>query len=258
MDAMEARPLEGKVALVTGGGVRLGRAMAEGLARWGAQVAVHYNGSAAGAKEAVERISVDGNRAAAFQANLMDEAQVVALVEAVEKHFGAIHILVNSAALFERASLVETPVEMADRLWALNARAPLLVSREVVKRCRGKGLSDIVNLIDVGGAFSVWRNYSAYNMTKAAARALTETLALELAPDVRVNGIAPGTVLPPAGMDPATVERLRKNIPLQRLGSPDDIVETLRYLLTGPRFVSGHIVVVDGGRTLETGTRDGV
>ena len=88
-------------------------------------------------------------------------------------------------------------------------------------------------------------------------RSLTETLALELAPDVRVNGIAPGTVLPPTEMDAKTLETLRQRIPQQRFGSPDDIVETLRYLLLGSRFVTGQIIAVDGGRTLETGARDG-
>jgi pteridine reductase len=257
MDATEARPLEGKVALVTGGGVRLGKAMAEGLGRWGARVAVHFHGSAEQAHQTVQHINVDGNGALAFQADLTDEAQVVALVEAVEREMGSTAILVNSAALFERAPLVETPAAMADRLWALNARAPLLVSREVVKRFRGRGLTDIVNMIDVGGAFNAWRNYAAYGMSKAAARSLTETLALELAPDVRVNGIAPGTVLPPAQMDAKTLDTLKQRIPQGRFGSPDDIVETLRYLLLGPRFVTGHIVVVDGGRRLETGARDG-
>ncbi|MBX7113729.1 MAG: SDR family oxidoreductase [Myxococcaceae bacterium] len=257
MDATEARPLEGKVALVTGGGVRLGQAMALGLGRWGAKVAVHFNGSAAAALHTIEQVNVDGNGARAFQADLTDEAQVISLVERVDRELGPVAIVVNSAALFERAPLHETPAAMADRLWALNARAPLLVSREVVKRCRGRGLTDIVNMVDVGGAFNAWRNYAAYGMTKAAMRSLTETLALELAPDVRVNGIAPGTVLPPADMSPKTLETLRQRIPQQRFGSPDDIVETLRYLLLGSRFVTGQIIAVDGGRTLETGARDG-
>lgn len=239
--------------LVTGGGVRLGRAIAEGLARAGADVAVHFHGSAAGADEVVQAARADGNRAVAFQADLTDAAQLEPLVERVEADLGPIAALVNSAALFERHAFTETPLASLDRQWALNARAPFLLAQAVARRMVSRGGGDIVNVVDIGGALMPWRRYAAYCMTKAALASLTECLALELAPAIRVNGVAPGTVLPPEHLTPEVLEALRRNIPQQRFGSAGDVVEAVLFLLAGPRFITGQILTVDGGRTLGTG-----
>jgi pteridine reductase len=247
------RPLEGKVVLVTGGGVRLGRAIAEGLARAGADVAVHFHGSAEGADQVVRAARADGNRAAAFQADLTDAARIEPLVERVEEGLGPIAALVNSAAIFERHAFTETPLASLDGQWALNARAPFLLAQAVARRMVPRGGGDIVNVVDVGGARMPWRRYAAYCMTKAALASLTECLALELAPAIRVNGVAPGTVLPPEDLTPEVREGLRRNIPQQRFGSPLDVVEAVLFLLTGPRFITGQLLAVDGGRTLGGG-----
>lgn len=248
-----ARRLEGKVALVTGGGVRLGRALAEGLGREGAAVAVHFHASREGADAAVAHIQAEGSRARAFQADLSQGDAIRPLVEAVERDLGSVSILVNSAARFDRVPFLETPDEILDANWALNARAPYLLSREVARGMVARGGGDIINIVDVGGAFAPWRNYSAYGMTKAALAALTRSLALELAPAIRVNGVAPGTVLAPESLEPEFLEVLRERIPQKRFGSPMDIVETVLFFLTGPTFITGQILPVDGGRTLETG-----
>jgi pteridine reductase len=247
------RRLEGKVALVTGGGVRLGRALAEGLGREGAAVAVHYHASREGAEAAAAIIRDAGSRAELFQADLSRGERIRPLVEEVERTLGPVSILVNSAARFDRVPFLETPDDILDANWALNARAPYLLSREVARGMVTRGGGDIINIVDVGGAFAPWRNYSAYGMTKAALAALTRSLALELAPAIRVNGVAPGTVLAPENMEPAFLEVLRERIPQQRFGSPADIVETVLFFLTGPTFITGQILPVDGGRTLETG-----
>lgn len=244
------RPLEEQVVLVTGAGVRLGRAIAEAVGRAGAHVALHYHRSGEGAAGALAAVQADGNRAETFQADLSDSSQIEPLVEAVERRLGPVRALVNSAALFERASFLETSPESLDRQWAVNARGPYLLTQAVARRMAARGGGDVVNVLDIGGALQPWRHYSAYCMTKAAMAALTRCLALELAPAVRVNGVAPGTVLPPESLDAAALEALRARIPQQRLGSPEDVARTVLFLLTGPRFITGQIIAVDGGRSL--------
>jgi pteridine reductase len=244
-----ARPLSGRLALVTGAGQRLGQAIALGLGRLGADVAVHFNGSRAGAEKAVEAIKVDGNRAAAFAADLTRPEAIGPLVKAVEAELGPIEILVNSAAIYLRSEFLETSLEAVDRQWALNARAPYLLTQAVASGMRARGRGEVVNVLDIGGAINAWRNYSAYCMTKAALASLTACLALELAPQIRVNGVAPGTVLPPTELSPEALEQLKTRVPQQRFGSPEDIVATVGFLLTGPGFITGQIIAVDGGRS---------
>jgi pteridine reductase len=243
-------PLAGRVALVTGAGQRVGRAIAEGLAALGADVAVHFHRSASGADEVVGRVRIDGNRAQAFGADLTDTAALEPLVERVEKELGPLSVLVNSASLFERADFLETPAARLDALWALNTRAPYLLTQAVARRMLARGRGDVVNVLDVGGVLQTWRHYSAYTMTRAALAELTRALALELAPSVRVNAVAPGTVLPPGSVSAEQRMALEANIPQGRFGTPEDVVATVGFLVTGPRFVTGQIVGVDGGRSL--------
>jgi pteridine reductase len=244
-----ARPLSGKVALVTGAGQRLGREIALGLGRLGADVAVHFNGSRAGADEAVTAIRVDGNRAMAFGADLTKAESIAPMVNAIAAELGPVDILINSAAIYLRADFLQTPVETLDKQWALNTRAPYLLTQAVVPGMQAKGQGDVVNVLDVGGVFNAWRHYSAYCMTKAALASLTVCLSLELAPQIRVNGVAPGTVLPPTDLGPEVLEQLKGRIPQQRFGSPKDIVDTVGFLVSGPRFITGQILAVDGGRS---------
>lgn len=245
-----SRPLEGKVVLVTGAGVRVGRALAEGLAQAGADIAAHYHRSEAGVDEALSVIRADGNRAEKFRADLGDAAEAERLISEVESRLGPVHALVNSAALFERRDFLDTPAEILERQWAVNARGPYLLTQAVARRMVGRGGGDVVNVVDIGGVFSAWSHYSAYCMTKAALAAMTRCLALELAPAIRVNAVAPGTVLPPEGMDERTLDALKSRIPQERFGSAEDVVRTVLFLLTGPAFITGQIIAVDGGRSL--------
>ena len=241
--------LEGRVALVTGGGVRLGRAIARSLAADGATVAVHHHASAAAARELVGELRAAGSRAETFAADLTDDAQLAALPGAVEAALGPISVLINSAARFTRAAFLETEAGALDAEWRLNARAPFLLTRAVARGMVARGEGVVVNVLDIGGAFVPWRSYSAYCMTKAALHMLTQVLALELAPQVRVNGVAPGTVLPPERLGAEEREALRARIPLGRFGRPEDVAETVRFLVSGPDFITGEVIVVDGGRS---------
>lgn len=240
--------LEGKIALVTGGGVRLGRAIVEGLAAAGARVAVHHNRSADGAKAAVEAIRARGGVAETFGADLTAPGACVELARAVASRLGPVDLLVNSAAIFERRPFLETSEAVLDAQWALNARAPYLLTQAVADGMVARGRGDVVNVLDVGGSFVPWRGYSAYCMSKAALGMLTQCLALELAPHVRVNGVAPGTIVPPEHVTADERERLLSKIPLGRFGTPEEISDTVLFLMAGPSFITGQVLAVDGGR----------
>src|SRR5260370_14629038 len=189
--------LRGARVLVTGGGTRLGRAIAQGVGRAGAEVAVHFFHSEAGAESAVSELTESGCRAAKFKADLMQPIQVADLVEQVELQFGPLTGLVNSAAIFERSPFLETSLASLQRHWELNAQGPFLLTQSVAPRLHGRTDGDVVNLVGIGGALVPWRNYSAYCMSKAAMAMLTRCLAIGLPPKIRRNTVPPGTLLPP-------------------------------------------------------------
>lgn len=235
------RPLEGRAALVTGGGTRVGRAIAETLGRLGAHVAVHFHSSEQGAEEACAAIRVDGNKAVAVKADLAIEAQATALPLQAFEALGPVSILVNSAGVMGEPYGV-------DDLWKLNARAPYLLTQAFAERAP-EG-SDVINILDIAGIWNHWRDEIAYCMSKAAAAEATRLFALKLAPKIRVNGVAPGTVLPPKTLSPEAAERIKARIPFGRFGSAQDVADTVGLLLTAPAFVTGQIIAVDGGRSL--------
>jgi pteridine reductase len=225
-----------KVALVTGAGVRVGNAVARDLARAGWTVAAHFH------------THRPRGFPAALQADLALPDGPASLAAAFRARFSRLDLLVNGAAGFEALRVEEIDAATFDAQMDLNARAPLLLSKALLpllRRTRGS----IVNVADVGGGLVPWRGFAAYSASKAALVRLTECLALELAPEVRVNAVAPGTVLWPEDYPAALRKKLASRIPLRRAGTPEDVAAAVRYLAESP-FVTGAILPVDGGRHL--------
>jgi pteridine reductase len=241
--------LTGRVALVTGAGRRVGRAIALALGARGMRVIVHYNGSDEGAKETARLIREAGGLATIIQADLSDVAAGEQLINRAVESEGELYALVNSAAMMLRTPVGETTVADWDAMFALNVRAPYFLAQRAAPALRSaKGV--IVNIADLA-AFETWPAYVPHGMTKAAIVQMTRALAHALAPDVRANAVAPGVVLLPDGWTEADAERLRATTPLQRLGSPDDVAGAVMYLIEAA-FVTGEVLIVDGGRHVRT------
>jgi NAD(P)-dependent dehydrogenase (short-subunit alcohol dehydrogenase family) len=239
-------PLSGRVALVTGSAKRLGRAVALRLAEEGADVVIHYRASSAEAQSAVEEIEKLGRRAVAIRADLNVVREIRRLFDETARQFGRLDILVNSAANFLPASVISATEEIWDASFASNLKAPFFCAQSaapLLKRTKGT----IINFADTGGLLG-WQGYIPHSVSKAGVVMLTKVLAKALAPEVRVNAIAPGTITMPA--DPPEWEsEFVKLAPLRRSGTPSDITDAVLFLVQS-KFMTGQILVVDGGRTL--------
>lgn len=246
---MNDTPLLGKTALVTGAGRRLGQVLALALARAGADLLLHYQGSHAGVEETAAGVRAAGRRATPLQADLTDAAAVERLVTAARSAAPALHLLVNSAAAYERAPLAELTVERWDAMLDLNLRAPYLLCRGLAPALRADGGGVIINIVDLAG-FMPWANYLHYAVSKAGLVALTRCLALELAPDIRVNAVAPGTVMPSPLQSPADLAALEARTPLGRMAAPEDVAASVLFLAAGPASITGQVLAVDGGRSI--------
>jgi pteridine reductase len=238
--------LTGRVALVTGAGKRLGRAVALRLAQEGADVALHYRSSQAEADEAVAEINKKGRRAIAFAADLCRVEEIRRLVAEVGAEFGKLDILVNSAANFLPGSVISTTEQSWDASLDTNVKAPFFCAQAaapLLKRSKGT----IINFADTGGLLG-WPGYISHSISKAGVIMLTRVLARALAPEVRVNAIAPGTITMP-GDPPEWEQEFIKLAPLRRTGRPEEIADAVMYLI-GAEFLTGHTLVIDGGRAL--------
>jgi NAD(P)-dependent dehydrogenase (short-subunit alcohol dehydrogenase family) len=242
---MATKPLAGKTALVTGAGQRLGRAIATRLAEAGANIVVHHSGRTSlpdGLAAEFDRLGVKWWQAPAdFEA----PAQYEALVEQALKAAGGLDILVNSAAVFLADTLKDARFEAIVRCLEINAWAPLALSRDFA-RLAGRG--SIVNVLDTRVDGYDW-NHVSYILSKHALAVLTRMTALEFAPGIRVNAVAPGLILPPAGKDEAYLDRLAATVPLKRHGGPSDVADAVLFLATAP-YVTGETLHIDGGRHL--------
>ena len=239
--------LAGKAALVTGAGRRVGRALAVGLAAAGCDVAVHYGSSAAGAAETAQAIAKHGRKAELIPADLRDAQAARGLADRAARALGRLDVLINAAAVMVRQAVLDVTPESWDATLDLNLRAYFFVAQGAIahlRPVRGK----IVNIADVGG-LEPWPSYVPHSVSKAGVVMLTKGLAKALAPDITVNAVAPGPVLLPDDWDDATRRRFADTTPLG-LGSPDHVVNAVRYLLEGGDYVTGTVLVVDGGRML--------
>jgi pteridine reductase len=240
--------LEGKVAVVTGGAVRLGQALALSLAEQGVRLVIHYASSAGPAVETVNQIKALGSDAIALQADLRQASQAPGVVARAADHFGRVDFLVNSAAIFHPGDVFSTTEDSWDKHFAINLKSPFFLSQAFAAHVGRERPGHIVNIAD-------WRatrpgpDYVAYTLTKAALVTLTKSLALALAPNIQVNAIAPGAILPPPDKDQAYLDQLAQAIPARRVGSPAEITKALRFLLESD-FVTGELIFVTGGEHL--------
>ena len=243
---MESSPLSGKTVFVSGAARRVGKILALACAQAGADVIIHYRHSEKEAKATREEILSLGRRAWLLSADFNDAVKAFNLMEQVQK-ISPLYALVNSAAIFETLSFDTTSLEDWRRHLAINLTAPFLLSQAFVRQIPQGGDGRIVNILD-WRALRPGTDHFPYTITKAALAAMTRSLAIALAPNITVNGLALGAVLPPA--DGWVNPEIIKTIPSGRWGQPKELEEALIFLLTGPAYITGEIIHVDGGRHL--------
>jgi pteridine reductase len=236
--------LAGSVALITGAGQRLGRATAESLAAHGADVVIHYFRSADAAVAAVAAIEKLGRRGWMVRADLDQPDQAQTVVSQASQACGrAIDILVNSASYFESNRITEVTPEDIQANIRVHALAPLLLSRGLAAQGAG---GRIINMLDTR-IVDYDRDHAAYHLSKRMLFTLTRMLAVELAPRITVNAVAPGAILPAPGASREQFEQLAQAAPLGRVGEPQDVIKAILFLLDSP-FITGQVIFVDGGR----------
>ena len=240
--------IEGKVALVTGGARRLGRCIALALAERGAELVIHYRDSEREAQEVLALLKKAGGKPVAVQGDVSIATDVDRMVETAMRAFGRIEILVNNAAVFYRTPFDQLTEADWDRFLDVNLKGPFLLCRQVGMIMLRQGQGKIINLADIAG-LKVWAEYIPYAVSKAGLLALTRGLAKALAPAIQVNAISPGAVLLPPGTSPEEEERAIRRIPLERLGSPEDVARAAVYLVEND-FITGEVLSVDGGQHL--------
>lgn len=241
--------LTGKIALVTGAGRRLGRAIAIALADRGAILAIHYRTSGTEAEAVAAEIQRAGGHARCFAANLENVDEIERMIAEVVAAFGQIDVLVNSASVFVRKAFEEISEHDWDTNLDINLKAPFFLSQFASAAMRRNGAGKIINLGDWAG-IRPFKNYVPYSISKAGLIGLTRALAKALAPEVQVNCIALGPVMPPDDYDAAEIERLRKTTLTQRLGTFEDVVRAVIFLCEGTDFATGSTLMLEGGRLL--------
>jgi 3-oxoacyl-[acyl-carrier protein] reductase/pteridine reductase len=242
-DPLEKLPLENRVALVTGAAKRIGRAIAFSLARAGAHVAITWRESEAAARETVADLQSLGVQAAAFHADVRNPAEIQAAVEAAAARFGRLDILVNNAGRYETAALPNITVEQWDAMFETNTRGPFLAAQAAwphLKTARGR----VINIGSLGGLHP-WPTHAHYCTSKAALHMLTQTMSKAFAPEISVNCVAPGMIV--NGEVAEEYEHFARRTPMQRNGTAEDVAAAVLFFATGPHFITGQILAVDGG-----------
>ena len=241
--------IEGKTALITGGAHRVGKAITMTLARAGANVVVNYYSSDAAARETVREAEALGVGALAVQADIGEMEQARSLVVAAADRFGAVDILVNSASIW-----LKTPMPMGDfadwhRVLGVLLDGSMYLADAVAPMMKERGEGAMVNIVDLS-AWKPFAGYIAHSVGKAGLLALTRQLALELAPAVSVNAVAPGPVLPPPDYSPQQVARVAGRTLKGRWGAAQDVADAVRFLVQAD-YITGEVIVVDGGERLK-------
>jgi len=236
-----------QTALITGASKRIGKSLAEHLAAKGWNIAIHFNTSAKPADELVNTLSAryPGQRFRAFGANLSDTDEVIALIPAVVEVFGPFQLLVNNASVFDRGYLGKTSPELFDLQMNVNLKAPFFLMRDFSKMCKA---GNIINFVDTR-VTSNKSNFAAYSLSKKGLWDLTKMAALEFAPAIRVNAIAPGVTLAPEDKDENYLLNLAQSIPMKRPGGIDPILKSFEYILEN-QHLTGQLLFADGGENL--------
>lgn len=245
-----ADTLDGKVALVTGAARRIGAAIATRLHAGGARVVIHYRGSKADAESLADSLNdLRSDSATTLQANLLDTPTFPDLIEDVLDWGGRLDILVNNASSFYPTPVGEITQQEWQDLVGSNLKAPLFLSQAAVPALRRRG-GTIVNLVDIHAQRPL-RNHPVYGAAKAGLAMLTRSLAKDLAPEIRVNGVSPGAILwPEDSMSDAVKQSIINQVPLERPGDPQDIAGAVLYLVRDATYVTGQIIAIDGGRSV--------
>jgi 3-oxoacyl-[acyl-carrier protein] reductase/pteridine reductase len=239
------QPLAGKTALVTGGAKRIGRAIALKLAAAGANVAITYFGSQADAEETVRALAGFDVEAFAVRTDLNDPDSIRESVAAVVEEFGQLDILVNNAGVFESAALEEITVAQWDHMFSTNTRAPFLVAQAAYPHLRAaKGGGRIIHIGSLGGTHP-WATHAHYCTSKAALHMLSQTMAKAWAPEISVNCVAPGMIVQ-GEVDEAYAE-FAERTPMRRNGTAEDVAAAVMFFATAPGFITGQLMLVDGG-----------
>lgn len=245
----QKRALAGQVALVTGAGRRIGREIALTLGRAGASVVVNYNHSRAEAQTTVDEIKVGGADAVALRADVASPAQVRRMFRAVERRFGQLDLLVNNSAIFFPVKWDQLTEKHWDRILAVNLKGPFFCAQEAGRLMRPRKRGQIINISSLGG-LQAWPDYMHYCSSKAGLIMLTRCLAKALAPEIRVNSIAPGTILFPGEKRSRVIESVIRATPLQKAGRAEDVARMVLYLACHGDFITGQIFPVDGGKSI--------
>jgi NAD(P)-dependent dehydrogenase (short-subunit alcohol dehydrogenase family) len=239
-----AAVFQGKVAVVTGGGRGLGRAVAVALASAGADVALSFRESGEGAAVTAEAVRQLGRRVYVGPADARQKGQIAGFVDEAAQVLGGLDVLVNNAGVFRRVEMDDLSEEWLDEAFDVNVKAAVLASRAAVPHMRRRGGGAIVNVASVGGV-RPWKAHLPYCASKAALIMATRCLALALAPEIRVNAVAPGILDPPGASD-----ALRRRVPLGRFGAHAEAVEATMFLAASASYTTGEVLTVDGGRAL--------
>lgn len=239
---------KGKVALITGGAHRVGKAITLMLAQAGAQVVVNYNTSAAEAAQTVAEVQALGVEALAIQADVADWDAVQAMSKSIRQHFGGVDIIINCASYFGKTPFPVSDPGLWHKVTRISIDGAFYVCNALVPSMQQRGGGAIVNIVDLS-VWQPWPNFMAHSVGKAGLLALTKQLALELAPTIRANAVAPGAVLPPPDYSAEQIQKSAASIPLEKWGGAEAVAQAVKYLIEAD-FVTGDVLTVDGGERL--------
>jgi pteridine reductase len=238
--------LDGKKILVTGGAARVGKTLTLGLAEQGAEVYIHFNSSEKSAKELHHQIEANSGKAHIFQADLSNPEEINKMMERISDT-GNLYAVINNASIFDEISFGDTDLESWNRNLQINLTAPFMISQHFAKQLSPLEKGRIINILD-WRSLRPGKDHFPYTISKAALASLTKAMAVALAPNISVNGIAFGAILPPS--DGGNVDHIIKKVPAGRWAEMEEVIKTVKFLLDGPEYITGEIIHLDGGRHL--------